>query len=162
MKHFKRFLFLLALATSMAVQADDNMIWRKTIIVKTLDNTTMEYLIDKDTKVKIEKPNLIIETEGIVLTYKLEEMGQVRYGKKLVSTGIDNLKSGHPTPFKMVDDFLYFNNLKVGTQICVITADGKSLMNRSYSRSAQISLSELTSGVYFVKVNEETYKILKK
>ena len=53
---------------------NENGVWRQTIIVTTLDGTTMEYLIDKETKVKLEKPNLVIETENVVLNYELENM----------------------------------------------------------------------------------------
>jgi hypothetical protein len=137
-------------------------VWRKTIIVKTLDGTTMEYLIDKDTKVKIEKPNLIIETEGVVLTCELESMGQIRYGKRYIETGVGSLISDYATPFKMKDELLYFNDLKEDTQITIYSSDGKTIISRRYSGNAQISLNVLPAGIYLVKMNDETYKLLKK
>jgi len=145
----------------MKATADDS-VWRRTIIVKTLDGTTMEYLIDKNTKVKIEKPNLIIETEGIVLTYELESMNQVRYGKKQISTSINTANAEDSTPFEMKDELLYFNGLKENTQISIYTTDGKTVSSQRYSSNAQISLSNLPAGVYYVQMNDETYKILKK
>lgn len=155
------FLMTFAILCPMTMMADDGM-WRKTIIVKTLDGGSMEYLIDKNTKVKIEKPNLIIETEGVVLTYELENMSQVRYGKRQVPTGVGSLKPDNATPFKMKDEMLFFNDLKENTLINIYTADGKTISSRHYTGNAQISLSDLPAGVYFVKMNNETYKIVKK
>ena len=150
-----------AIFCPMTMMADDG-VWRKTIIVKTFDGGTMEYLIDKNTKVKIETPNLIIETEGVVLTYELESMSQVRYGKKLVPTSVGSLKPDNATPFTMKDELLFFNDLKENTLINIYTADGKTISSRRYTGYAQIPLSDLPAGVYFVKMNKETYKILKK
>lgn len=135
--------------------------WQKTIIVATMDGATMEYLIDSDTKVKIEKPYLVIETEGVAINYELETMGQVRYGKKFVPTGISNTKSD-AQPFKWEDGTIFFNHLPENTLIEVFTADGKQVMNQRCSGDAQLSLKQLPTGVYLVKMNQTTYKILRK
>ena len=56
-----------------------------TILVTTRDGVTVEHRIDQNTRVSIEKPNLVIETDGKVLTYDLEHMSCLRYGKRLAS-----------------------------------------------------------------------------
>ncbi len=58
--------------------------WKKTIIVSTFDGTKMEYLIDKDTKIKVEKPLFVIETEGTVINLELDDMQRIEYGKKYI------------------------------------------------------------------------------
>lgn len=136
-------------------------IWRKTIIVTTLDGTTMEYFIDTDTKVKIKEPYLVIETEGVVLNYELEKMVQVRYGKKSNSTGINNAISDDQ-PFKWEDETIFFAHLSKNTLIEVFTADGKLIMSHRYTGEAQLPLNSLIDGVYLVKINGATYKILKR
>ena len=136
-------------------------VWRKTIVVTTLDGTTMEYLIDSDTKVKIEKPNLVIETEGVVLNYELEKMAQVRYGKRLVPTGINGV-TVEEQPFKWEDETVFFDRLPDNTLIEVFTTDGKLVVSRQYSGNAQLPLQSLANGVYLVKVNDTTYKIVKR
>jgi hypothetical protein len=138
-----------------------NGMWRKTIIISTIDGTTMEYLINTDTKVKIMKPDLIIETEGVVLNYELEKMAQVRYGKKLVPSGIDGMTVDNQ-PFKWEDETIYFDHLSDNTLIQVFTADGKQVLSRRCSGNAQLPLNSLIDGVYLVKVNDSTYKILKR
>ena len=139
---------------------NENGVWRQTIIVTTLDGTTMEYLIDKDTKVKLEKPNLVIETENVVLNYELENMKQVRYGKKFVTTGIQNVQNNQP--FKLEDETLFFKDLPENSQVGIYTTDGKTVVSRQCSGEASLSLNSLPSGMYIVKINAESYKILKK
>ena len=145
---------------SMKNDVDDG-VWRKTIIVSTLEGTTMEYLIDKNTKVRIDKPNLIIETEGVVLTYELESMGQVRYGKKFIPSGIHNVTDDNQ-PFVWDDETMSFDNLPDNTLVEIYKADGTQVVSRKCSRNTQLSLKTLTNGVYIVKIDQTTYKILKR
>lgn len=135
-------------------------VWRKTIIVTTLDGTSLEYLIDENTKVRIEKPNLVIETEGVTLHHELEKMGQLRYGKRFITEGIDEIVGNKP--FSFDNETLFFDQLPENSLIEIFTTDGKKTYNRSCSGNTQVSLLTLSPGAYIVKVNSNTYKILKK
>ena len=137
-----------------------NGVWHKTIIVTTLDGATMEYLIDENTKVKVEKPYLIIETESTVLNYELDKMGQLRYGKRLIDDGIHEIVGG--SPFTFDNETFYFEHLPENSLIEVFTADGKMVVSRKCSGKTQISVQSLSPGTYVVKANNDTYKILKK
>ena len=137
-------------------------VWCPTIIVTTLDGATVEYPIDKNTKVKIDRPNLIIETDGMVLTYELESMSQVRYGRMLSPMGIPVVNVTDDNPFKMENEKLFLSGLAENTLVSIYNAEGKTVLSRRYSGNAQVSLKSLPSGVYLVKFNNETYKILKK
>ena len=153
--------FLFLFLTTMTAQAqNDGSVWRKTIIVTTLDGATMEYLIDENTKVRVEKPHLVIETEGVVLNYELERMGQLRYGRRLITEGIAELSSDQP--FSFDNETLYFDRLADNSLIKVFTTDGKQILMRRCSGSTCLSLSTLTPGAYVVKVNGNTYKIVRK
>ena len=48
------------------------------------------------------------------------------------------------------------------TLIEMFTADGKQVLSRHCSGNAQLPLNSLTNGVYLVKINESTYKIVKR
>lgn len=154
-------LLLILFSTLPAIAQSGDGEWRKTIIVTTLDGTTMEYFIDTDTKIKIEKPNLVIETEGVVINYELEKMAKVRYGKKSNSTGLNNIINDDQ-PFKWENETIFFDHLSENTLIEVFTADGKQVLSRHCSGNAQLPLNSLIDGVYLVKVNESTYKIIKR
>ncbi|MBQ6204808.1 MAG: T9SS type A sorting domain-containing protein [Prevotella sp.] len=153
-------LVILMIHTVPAIAQDG--VWRTTIIIKTLDGGKAEYLIDKDTKVSIEQPNLVIETDGMVLTYALESMNQVSYGRKFISSGISSPAQDEGNPVSVEKEMLFLSGLSENTQVDVYNAEGKTMMSQRYSGSAQVSLHMLPTGIYFVKINNETYKILKK
>jgi len=156
----KYMLLAVLLSCPLLANAQSGGVWRKTIVVSTLDGATMEYLIDKNTKVKIEKPFLVIETEGSVLTYELEAMSQLRYGKVLVTEGIQDASGGQP--FSFDNETLYFDLLPEHSLVEVYTIDGKQTLSRRCAGKAQISLQTLSPGTYIVKVNQSTYKIVRK
>lgn len=139
-----------------AVRAEGD--WQKTIIISTTDGTNMEYIIDENTKVRVVKPDLIIETEGVTINYELEKMAQIRYGKR--SLGIQTIKI--EKPFTFDNETLYFSQLPSNTLIEVFAADGRQTLSRRCNGSGQLSLSSLSPGAYIVKVNTITYKIVKK
>ena len=136
--------------------------WHRSLIVSTLDGSTMEYLLDKNTKVRIAQPNLVIETEGSVLTYELESLAQIRYGRKYITTGMHGETIINGQSFRLDDGVLFFENLRDNSLIEIFTVDGKMVSSRRSSGNTQVSLGQFSSGVYFVKVNGESYKILKK
>lgn len=137
----------------------NNSVWKKTVIVATNDGSTMEYLIDENTKVTVEKPYLVIETEGIVANYELEKMGQLYYGKKLVDA-IDETTAKSTVSFE--NETLYFDHLPDNSIVCVFSTDGKQIINYRGSGKAHISLSSLAAGTYIVKANNNSFTILKK
>ena len=154
-------LLTIAMLCPTTVMAEEG-IWRKTIIIKTLDGATMEYLIDKDTKVKIVGRNLTITTEGMELSYELESMSQIRYGKMLIPDAIHDMTMPNERPFVWNNNNLYFSGLRDNTPINIYTIDGKLVRSERFSGEAHVSLDNLPAGVYIVKMNSETYKILKK
>lgn len=154
-------LAIMMFQTLPALAQQEDGVWRRTIIIATLDGSTMEYFIDATTKVKVEKPNLIIETDGVVLNYELEKMGQVRYGRRFIPSSIGGVMVGNQ-PFKWKDETIFFDHLPDNTLIEVLTVDGKLVMSRKCSGKDQLSLQSLVNGVYLVKLNQTTYKILKR
>jgi len=69
------------------------------ILITKMDSNIDEFMIDERTKVKIAKPNLIIESEGLEHTYLLEELKQFRYEERLI-----NLNSNLAAPLNNEDD----------------------------------------------------------
>ena len=137
-----------------------NGVWKKTIIVSTLDGATMEYLIDEDTKVRVERPYLIVETEGATLSYELERMGQLRYGRRLITDGFAELSSGQP--FSFDNETLFFDHLPENSLVGVFTTDGKQVVSQRCNNATRVSLRSLAPGAYIVKANHNSYKIVKR
>ena len=148
------------LFSTASLAQNDRSIWKKTIIVTTIDGSTMEYLIDENTKVRVEKPYLVIETESTVLNYELDKMGRLRYGKRLADDGINEIADANPFTFD--NETFYFEHLPENSIIEIFSANGKMVESRKCSGNTQVSVRSLTPGTYVVKANDDTYKILKK
>lgn len=54
------------------------------ILIYKMDDSIDEFKIDENTKVKIAKPNLVIDVNGQVVSYLLEELKQIRYEERLI------------------------------------------------------------------------------
>ncbi len=59
-----------------------------TLLVTTRDGRTVEHIIDQNTRISIERPNLVIETGGTRLTFDLEQTARLRYGHRYVSAAV--------------------------------------------------------------------------
>ena len=104
----------------------------------------------------------MIETDNVVLNYELENMKNLRYGKKFISDGIEDVIVENGQPFQYKDETLFFKDLPENSQVGIFTLDGKTVVNHQCSGEASLSLNSLPSGMYIVKINNESYKILKK
>ena len=128
-----------------------------TILVTTIDGVIIEYLIDENTKLKIQKPHLVLETDGMVLTYPLEQIAQLRYGQQSVSNELGILQiPGLPTV-----GTVFLHNLKKNTLAEVIAADGRVVMSASDGDSFKASIGNEPSGEYMIKADSLTIKIVK-
>ena len=66
--------------------------------------------------------------------------------------------------FKMDGESLLFPSLSANTVIAIYETSGIMLFNKKITRAGQYAfpLSDLKSGIYIVKVNNLSYKIIKK
>ena len=124
-------------------------------ILVTSDDVTMECLIDQNSNIKIEKPNLVIRTRDQVLTYDLDKMTQMRYGQRVITgdTGQETLKAGS----------IIMHGLKENTIIEVTDSDGRVVMRKSGSENSNVmlSLDDEPSGEYKISTASQTIKIVK-
>lgn len=128
-----------------------------TILVTSTDGITLEYLLDENSKIKIEKPAFIIETDGMVVSYELGHMAQLRYGQKQIVTNMDMLKRlDVPTA-----GTFFFHDLKENSSTEVINADGNVIMSQRGNDNVKVSLSNLPAGEYVIKADSQTIKIVK-
>lgn len=128
-----------------------------TIIVTTTDGTTVEYLIDKHSKIQISDPFLVINTNGMMQVFYLEKMAQLRYGQRLVTRGVGIFRDYKPTGVGSV----FLNDLKDDTLVEVTSTDGRVVCSDRYSGTVEITLSDEPAGEYVITAGSETLKIVK-
>ena len=126
-----------------------------TVLVTTSDGVTMEYLIDENSNIKIEKPNLVIRSYDRVLTYDLNNMTQLAYGQRVVSNepGQEMLKAGT----------IILHDLNDNALIQVTDSNGRVVMKRQGNAdgNVMISLDDEPSGEYVISTQSQTIKIVK-
>lgn len=128
-----------------------------TIIVVTTEGTTVEYLIDKRSKIQISDPFLLINTNGMMQVFMLENMAQLRYGQRVVTRGVGIFQDYRPAGVGTV----FLNDLKDDTPVQVTSTDGRLLFNERCSGTVEISLSNEPAGEYVVTAGSQTLKIVK-
>ena len=127
-----------------------------TILLTTKDGVTMEYLIDESTKLKLLKPDLVIESDEMSLTYELSNMAQLCYGQYQVTPNQSIMQNPDvPTVGTL---FLFGMNENALTE--VTNADGKVVM--SSRGDTKVQFDNEPSGEYVITTDCQTFKIVKK
>lgn len=155
----RKILTVLLLLSSLTLLADNP---KLRLIVWAKDGTKTYFDLAENPKTTFKDNDLVITCESMTVSYPLEQV--IRYTYELVSTGVDNISLEKAVCISQCNDALTLKNLKPGTNVSLYTVDGKLVMAHitGDSRSVTISLSERPKGMYIVKANDVTYKIMKR
>ena len=104
---------------------------------------------------------LIVQTKKTTITYPLEKVKRYTYGSEI--DGI-SLPDAVKAEFSNNGETLTFTGLKPNTNIWVYTAAGQVArhLNSGKNSKVAVSVSNLPTGVYVVKINDTTYKMTKR
>ena len=155
----KRFLFLFFyVAIAIGAWADKA---ENTLVVKTKNGAETAIILKDKPNVTFEGTDLKVVTEKETVTFALSDVLRFTYIKKDPS-GIDE-KAVDPTEVGYKDGVLVISQLKQGASVDIYSLDGKLLRQLTAHRSGtyRLNLSELPKGVYLVKADNVTYKIMK-
>lgn len=132
------------------------------LVVWAKDGTKTFFDLAENPKTTFKDNNLIITCESMAISYPLDQV--LRYTYELVSTSIESISTEKTVHISQHDDVLTLENLKTGTIVSLYTAEGKlvSAQTTGSNRSVTISLSDHPAGVYIVKANDVTYKMMKR
>jgi len=128
-----------------------------TVLVTTNDGITLEYLLDENSRLMIAKPDFIIETDGMVMTYGLANMAQLSYGLRTVTLD----KSTTPKPDVPTAGTILLHDLKENAVTEVVNADGNVVMSQQGNDNVKVSLGNQPAGEYVIKADSQTIKIFK-
>lgn len=132
------------------------------LVVVKKDKTTATFELATKPQVTFEGTDLKIIDEGNATTF-IPLADIVRYYFETHdASGITEIKSDGTT-IDYQDGVLVLSGLKSGTSAQVFSTDGRMVqtLTANYNGTFRLSLSSLPTGVYVVKVNDTTYKILK-
>ena len=154
--HIRSLFSLLAIAVTMAAQADDLVlkVWQS-------DGQVLTISLADEPRTTYSDGNLIITSSKTSVTLPLEKVR--RYTYESVVSGIDEAKAVH-VAFSRDGETLTLAGLKPGTAIYLYNVAGQLLrtIDSGTQSKVVVSVSHLPAGVYVVKANDVTYKITKR
>ena len=136
----------------------------KTLVVLTKDGAKTEFLLGDNPKVLFEGKNLRITSTKADVTYALADILRFTY-VNTNPTGINELaEMDDPTEVSYQDGTLVLSQLKERAFVGVYSLDGKLVqqLRAGHRGTYRLNLSMLPKGVYIVKADTITYKIMKR
>lgn len=136
----------------------------KTLVVLTKNGTKTEFLLSEKPYVKFEGQNLRITSTKVDVTYALADVANFTY-LNVDATGITEFaKTEDPTEISYQEGTLVISQLKKGAVVSIYSLGGKLMqqLKADRNRTFRLNLSSLPKGVYIVKADTITYKIMKR
>ena len=141
-----------------AMQADQV----QSLIVQLKDGSQTAFFLKDKPQVTFDGPNLKVTSTAGDTSFALSDVLRFTYAKK-DPTGIDEMVTD-PTGVDFQGDVLVISQLNANGDVSVYALDGKLLrqLKASHAGTYRLNLSELPAGLYLVKADNVTYKILKR
>lgn len=154
---------MLAAAQTTDTNSDDgNTVDRKFLVVETKDHVKTTYMLARKPEVTFEGNDLRIVSWDADVTYNLADILRFTYETQSV-TGVSELRD-EQAAVNYEDGQLVISGIKAGASVGIYSIDGKLVQQLTAHRSGtyRLSLSHLPQGVYIVKADNITYKIMKR
>ena len=141
---------------------DGDMVERKYLVVETKDHVKTTYMLARKPEVTFVGNSLHIVSSDADVTYDLLDVLRFTYETQSV-TGVSELHED-PATIDYEDGQLIISGIKAGAPVGIYSLDGKLVKQLTAQRSGsfRISLASLPQGMYIVKADNITYKILKR
>lgn len=132
------------------------------LVIWSKDGAKVAYALAEKPRITFTKTDLVITTQGVEVSYLLDNMARFTY-EKVSEAGITNLEKDE-TIFELNGDTLLFPSLKANSTVSVHSVNGVLVFKQTVRQNGEYSfpVSNLNTGVYLVNVNGLTYKIVKK
>jgi hypothetical protein len=124
----------------------------KTISVITKDGNTTAVDIAEQTQINFSGTQITFGDK----TFNRADVVKFSYVK---GSGTAAVKTGAERPFRQVGNSLIFSTDANAT---IFAVDGRKVISDKVEAGSSISLASLATGVYIIKVNNETFKIAKR
>lgn len=133
-----------------------------TLVVLTKDGVQTTYLLSEKPEVRFIGRDLRVVSTKADVTYKISDILRFTYIKRNAS-GIDNVIDD-PAEVEWQDGTLVISKLKANATVVIYSPDGKMVrrLQARHTGTYRLSLSELPKGVYIVKADNVSYKIMKR
>lgn len=126
------------------------------------DGTKVAYSLSQNPKLTFTETEMVITGNNLEVIYPIAEMDRFAY-KDEVTTLIFDLSTDE-RHLVMKEDYLLFPAIDCIREVSIYSLNGTKLLKKTLPAEGEYAypFSNLSSGVYMVKVNGLTYKIVKK
>ena len=154
-------LFCMFLASSKCLAADNQDGNSKRLVVWLKNGEKVFFDLEEFPKTTFMGNEVVIETNTFTTTYPIDQVLKYTYESK--TTEIRGI-TDNDVLVSQDGNVLTFGNVKHESPICIYTINGILLekIDVFNHRRVYISLNNHPSGIYLIKLNDLTYKILKK
>lgn len=129
------------------------------LVVKTTDGILSVFNLEKDPVSKFVDDRLVITSSDGVVDFPLENVDSVYYDYSISSVGKIHKDEGF---FKVIDRKLYFSSGDKEGNLEIYTLSGQTIYSKHINKSNMVvsPLDNISNGIYIVKFNEYSEKII--
>lgn len=132
------------------------------VVVQYTTNQEQAFILNDQGKIFFSGSNLVInQSNGQIQTIAISDIRKLYFQTNLSinnDIAFDNSIILYPNP---ATDNIKLSNIKNHSLICIYNMDGKLLINQFSSSDQSINVGSLKKGIYIVKVNNKTFKLIK-
>ena len=139
------------------------MFGQNTLIIHQKDGTQFCYGFDEKPLITYSDSVLVLKTANTEVQYPLSKLSKFTLDD--IDDAVISIKSGKSKAQLDLDNYqVSIKGVKSGTEVFVISSDGKSLATYKADEEGNVtfSIAELPEGTYIIKSESLTCKILKK
>lgn len=127
-----------------------------------VDGKCSSYTLSSDPEIAFAENELTIRTNGIDVTYPLDDVSRITYGDEN-GAGVYDLEHGE-SPYRIDNGYILFSNLAEGTIVDIYDINGAVVRchQAEVAGEYRLPVRDLSPGIYIVRVNNTTFKIATK
>lgn len=159
MKLYKKYLLGGTLLLSMTTHAQDNI---DCVVVETTKGETMEYLLSEEPRIKQEADIVMLTTKRTTVEFVASSISKIYLSESKTSIIRNNTNNGRNIHIN--NEQLILSGFKYGEQVSLYRANGSFVWENIVEKNGQlfVSLEGLPTGIYILKTDSLSAKIIKK
>lgn len=156
----RKLLLLIAAFSGLSAMAEDI---TTDLVVWSKDGTKVSYKLNDSPKITFTDDCLVIMANNAEVSYELSQMARLTYEHADVD-GIIDVNGEKVNPFNFNGESLLFPASDADATVRIYATDGKVVIDRTVPKGETLALPlhSLSKGIYIVKANSVTYKIVKR
>lgn len=154
-------LYFLGLLTFMSIASCFAVDEQTHLVVWAKDGSKASYSLQDRPLIEFVENQILIKSNNLDIYYDLQSISHFTY-EDIMGTGVKNLLIEEQ--FKMTEDALLFSGIPVNSNLTISDINGKNVYNIKVENTGKfaIPIKNFSKGLYIIKINNYSYKFIKK